>query len=230
MYLCGASTIDNLGVLELGENSQIYNEDSSNVSLINEPAGIISFAGSGSWASTYISVPVANNGSIEVDRGTLQLTAASPLGSITSKVWSATDFGQVKVNGAGTVGGTLKVRTNSGYNPPLNTTFQIVTTGVSGTFGTLNTGIPGGDSYQPSYSATAVTVTVLESPEFTSASSKAFPVTKPGSFTVTTVGHPTVSKITESGSLPNGVKFTDNGDGTATIAGTPAAGTRGAIR
>ncbi len=31
----------------------------------------------------------------------------------------------------------------------------------------------------------------------------------------------------KSGSLPTGVTFTDNGDGTATLAGTPSAGTRG---
>ena len=47
-----------------------------------------------------------------------------------------------------------------------------------------------------------------------------------GSFTVTTSGSPTPS-ISETGALPSGVTFTDNGDGTATLAGTPAAGTGG---
>ena len=42
-----------------------------------------------------------------------------------------------------------------------------------------------------------------------------------GTFSVTTSGFPTVSTITESGTLPAGVTFTDNGNGTATIAGTP---------
>ena len=32
--------------------------------------------------------------------------------------------------------------------------------------------------------------------------------------------------ITRTGTLPTGVTFTDNSDGTATIAGTPAAGTQ----
>ena len=41
---------------------------------------------------------------------------------------------------------------------------------------------------------------------------------------MTTTGIPTAA-ITESGSLPSGVTFTDNGDGTATLAGTPAPGT-----
>ena len=33
--------------------------------------------------------------------------------------------------------------------------------------------------------------------------------------------------LTESGALPAGLTFTDNGNGTATIAGTPAAGSGG---
>jgi len=46
------------------------------------------------------------------------------------------------------------------------------------------------------------------------------------STTVHTTGIPTAA-ITETGALPTGLTFTDNGDGTATIAGTPAAGTGG---
>ncbi len=44
--------------------------------------------------------------------------------------------------------------------------------------------------------------------------------------TVHTTGIPTAA-ITETGALPTGLTFTDNGDGTATIAGTPAAGSGG---
>ena len=47
-----------------------------------------------------------------------------------------------------------------------------------------------------------------------------------GTFTVTATGNPTAT-FTETGALPAGVTFTDNGDGTATLAGTPAAGTGG---
>ena len=48
----------------------------------------------------------------------------------------------------------------------------------------------------------------------------------PGTFTVTTTGFPTPT-LTETGTLPAGVTFVDNGNGTATLAGTPAAGTAG---
>ena len=47
-----------------------------------------------------------------------------------------------------------------------------------------------------------------------------------GTFTVTTTGFPTAA-LSETGALPTGVTFVDNGDGTATLAGTPAAGTGG---
>ena len=43
-----------------------------------------------------------------------------------------------------------------------------------------------------------------------------------GSFTLsTTGGFPLDSALTEVGALPAGVSFLDNGDGTATISGTP---------
>ena len=50
-------------------------------------------------------------------------------------------------------------------------------------------------------------------------------VGSPFSFTVTTTGAPAAA-LTETGALPSGITFTDNGNGTATIAGTAAAGSR----
>ena len=69
-----------------------------------------------------------------------------------------------------------------------------------------------------------LTITIQQPPAITSASSTAFTVGTPGTFSVTTTGSPT-AKITESGALPSGVTFVDGGNGTATLAGTPAAGT-----
>jgi hypothetical protein len=45
--------------------------------------------------------------------------------------------------------------------------------------------------------------------------------------TVTTTGYPTASVSDGGASLPNGVTFVDNGDGTATLSGTPDSGTAG---
>jgi hypothetical protein len=64
-------------------------------------------------------------------------------------------------------------------------------------------------------------------PAFTSAAGTTFTTNTPGSFTVTTSGVPTPT-FSESGALPSGVIFVDNGDGTATLSGTPAGGTGGA--
>ena len=63
-------------------------------------------------------------------------------------------------------------------------------------------------------------------PAITSAASASSIVGTAFSFTVTTTGAPTAS-LTETGSLPAGVSFKDNGDGTATISGTPASGSGG---
>lgn len=71
-------------------------------------------------------------------------------------------------------------------------------------------------------------LTVTKRPAISSGDAASFVVGTAGSFTVTTApGYPTATTVTETGTLPSGVSFTDNGDGTATMAGTPAAGTTG---
>ncbi len=63
-------------------------------------------------------------------------------------------------------------------------------------------------------------------PTITSPAAAQFVAGTAGSFTVVGTGYPAPT-ITESGALPTGVTFTDNGDGTAAVSGTPAAGTQG---
>lgn len=69
------------------------------------------------------------------------------------------------------------------------------------------------------------TLYVDTAPTITSAPSTTFDVGVSGTFTVTTSGYPAVSSLTDSGTLPTGVSFVNNGNGTATISGTPASGT-----
>jgi hypothetical protein len=71
------------------------------------------------------------------------------------------------------------------------------------------------------------TLTVDQAPAITSADSATFTIGQANTFTVTTTGFPTPA-LSETGTLPIGVTFVDNGNGTATLAGTPAAGTVGA--
>ena len=61
-----------------------------------------------------------------------------------------------------------------------------------------------------------------QAPSITSANGTTFTAGTAGSFTVTATGIPTPT-LAESGSLPSGVTFHDNGDGTATLAGTASA-------
>jgi len=92
---------------------------------------------------------------------------------------------------------------------PLST-FTLTITGVSGSL----------------VSTTNVNVTITASGVFTSANSTSFTVGSAGSFTVTTAGS-SAPALSETGALPYGVSFLDNRNGTATLSGTPAAGTGG---
>jgi|HubBroStandDraft_5_1064220.scaffolds.fasta_scaffold03959_4 hypothetical protein len=64
------------------------------------------------------------------------------------------------------------------------------------------------------------TLTVGAAPQITSTDQTEFVLGNAGSFTVTATGDPT-PMITERGPLPSGLIFQDNGNGTATISGTP---------
>ncbi len=70
------------------------------------------------------------------------------------------------------------------------------------------------------------TLTILPdvAPAFTSANHATFTVGVAGSFTVTTTGTPTATISMTGGSKPASVTIVDNGNGTATISGTPVAG------
>jgi VCBS repeat-containing protein len=71
-----------------------------------------------------------------------------------------------------------------------------------------------------------LTITINEAPTITSANSLALQAGVSNPFTVTTSGFPAPS-LGETGALPTGVTFVDNGNGTATIGGTAAQGSGG---
>jgi len=92
-----------------------------------------------------------------------------------------------------------------------------------------------GGSYPVTFTATAsgrppvtqaFTLTVNQAPAITSTNATTFVVGTAGTFTVTSTGFPT-PQLTAGGALPAGVTFIDNGNGTATLAGTPQAGSAG---
>jgi hypothetical protein len=106
--------------------------------------------------------------------------------------------------------------------------------GGGGGYGALMGGGGAGSSYstndytiQPSEGDGSVTITyVVPNPYLDGVPKVTFPTQQAATFTVCTAATPTAS-INEAGTLPTGVSFLDNGDGTATLAGTAAAGTEG---
>lgn len=117
---------------------------------------------------------------------------------------------------------------------PAGVTFTSGANGTGTLSGTPATGSQG--TYPLTISATngvgaaatqSFVLSVDNNAAITSAATTTFEVGLAGTFTVTTTGTPPVTSITRTGTLPAGVTFTYNGNGTGTLAGTPAAGTRG---
>jgi PKD repeat protein len=71
-------------------------------------------------------------------------------------------------------------------------------------------------------------IEVQSSPLITSDESTTFLAGTTNTFNVTSTGYP-VPTLTYSGTLPDGVAFSDNGDGTATLSGIPESGTGGSF-
>jgi fibronectin-binding autotransporter adhesin len=157
------------------------------------------------------------------------LTAVTPVPTPPSFTSAPSTTFTVGVNGSFNV-------TANGVPSPTISESGTLPTGVTFTAGVLG-GMPAagqGGTYNITFTATNAsgtqtqnfTLSVNGPPNITSADSDSFALGTNGSFTVTTTGTPT-AVLTETGSLPNNVTFKDNHDGTATIAGTPAAGTAG---
>jgi hypothetical protein len=134
-------------------------------------------------------------------------SAISPL------VVSAADSSSTATIVAWSDGGTLP--------PGLSIDNTGTVTGTPSATGTYSVTLTATDDSGYDGSAT-FTWTVVQPPSITSAASTNFLAGNPGTFTVTTSGYPTAS-LSETGALPSGVSFHDNGDGTATIAGTTTA-------
>jgi hypothetical protein len=75
----------------------------------------------------------------------------------------------------------------------------------------------------PATQSVSLQGTGTQAPSITSVNNATFVVNSAGSFTVTSTGFPTPA-LSESGGLPTGVTFMDNGDGTGSLSGTPSAG------
>ena len=186
-------------------------------------------AGSG---GAYPIVITANNGVSPnaTQSFTLTVNQAPAISSANSTTFKLGTQGSFSVTTTGFPNSTLS---ESGTLPNgvtftgnANGTATLAGTPAAGSGGTYPILITAGNGILPN-ATQSFTLTVNQSPAITSANSTTFAAGTQGSFSVTTTGFPN-STLSESGTLPSGVTFTNNSNGTATLAGTPAAGSGGA--
>jgi hypothetical protein len=210
------------------------------------PSGV-TFVDNGTGTATLSGTPAAGTG------GTypLTITASNGVGANATQSFTLTVDAVPAITSASstsfttTTAGSFTVQ-STGYPTPALSESGALPSGVTfvdngtGTATLSGTPAPGTQGSYPltitasngvapnaTQSFTLTVVPFSQSPVISSASSTNFLVTTAGSFTVQTSGIPTPS-VSETGALPSGVTFVDNGDGTATLSGTPAAGTSGA--
>ncbi len=156
------------------------------------------------------------------------------------------DLGAIESNGAAP---SISSSNSTVLQPNANGSFTITTTGT-GTITLTQTGtLPAGVTFHDNGDGTATlggtpteggvfnltveavngfpgaqsqqfTLTVQGSPTVSSSNHTNFQMENAGTFTVTSSAHP-VATLSVIGTLPNGVTFVDNNDGTGTLAGTP---------
>ncbi len=207
------------------------------------PAGV-SFTDNGNGTATIGGTPAANSG------GTYSVSIVATNAYGTATTTYALTVGQPPtVTGpssatytVGSPGATLSY-TTTGYPTPAlsasglpagvaltdngNGTASISGTAAAGTGG-VHLVVINADNGVGAPATTGLTLTVNEAPQVTGPTTATYVVGfagTPQTFT-TTVGYPAAA-MSEIGTLPVGIAFTDNGDGTATLSGTPAAHTGG---
>lgn len=110
------------------------------------------------------------------------------------------------------------------FTSPTSITVNVSTVGA--TTGSKNVTVTNPDGQAVTSNGLLTITAASVAPAITSAASTTFTTGIAGSFSVTASGTPTPA-ITRTGALPSGVGFVDNGNGTATLSGTAAAGTGG---
>jgi hypothetical protein len=199
------------------------------------PNGVTFTPGTGTLAGTpatgtggtyTLTFKATNSVSSATQTFTLTVDQAPAITSASSTTFSVGGAGSFSVTASGypapTLSETGALPTGVTFTPGTGTLAGTPAAGTAGTYPITFTASNGVGS-----NATQIfTLTVDTAPVITSANGTTFTVGAAGTFTVTTTGTPTPS-ITVTGALPSGVNFTDNGNGTATLAGTPAADTGG---
>ncbi|HEY8301486.1 MAG TPA: putative Ig domain-containing protein [Jatrophihabitans sp.] len=208
------------------------------VSFADPPgdATVTSTAGthSASFSSGQASIDYHSNTTLGPDDDAVTLdnaTVTAPIEVDAAPVITSANSAHFSTGGAGTF-----TVTTTGYPAPAlsesgslpsgltfvdkgNGTAELSGTPDAGSAGSYPITVTASNSSGPSATQT-LTISVGTPPAITSSKAAKFTIGSAGTFTVTTTGEPAPS-ITESGTLPAGLKFTDAGTGSATISGTP---------
>lgn len=181
----------------------------------------------------------ATVGAFSVVSGNIAVSQPPAITSAASTTFTVGTNGSFQVTASGYPASTFSDTAFTGCTP------ATLPSGVTLSSGGLLSGTPAantGGTYTVCVVATngvspnatqKFTLTVDQAPSITSGNGATFTTGSAGTFTVTTTGFPT-DTITDTNftgctqqTLPSGVTFTDNGNNTATLSGTPAAGTGG---
>jgi len=145
-------------------------------------------------------------------------SATFVVGKVGSFLITTTGFPRAALSEIGTLPAGVTFTDNGNGTATLGGTPKASSTSVSPYTITIQAGNGVGTIVTQTF-----TLTINQKPAIISAASASFTVGQQGSFTFTTTGFPAAT-LSETGALPAGLTWTDNGDGTATLSGTPLAG------
>ncbi len=196
----------------------------------NPGTGVLSGTPAAGTGGTYAITFTATNGIVPdaVQNFTLTVNQAPAITSANSTTFTVGTAGTFTVTATGFPAPTFSETGALPAGVTLSAAGVLSGTPAAGTGGTYPITITAANGVGAN-ATQSFTLTVNQAPAITSANSTTFTVGTAGTFTVTTTGVPSAAAmaISETGALPTGVTFVNNNDGTATLAGTPAAGTGG---
>jgi sugar lactone lactonase YvrE len=196
--------------------------------ILNATTGVLSGSPAAGTGGTYSLTLTASNGigTNATQSFTLTIDQAPAITSASSATFTVGTAGTFTVTATGypapTLSETGTLPSGITFNAPTGVLSGTPAAGTGGTYNLTFTASNG----TPTNATQSFTLTVDQAPAITSAASTIFTVGAAGTLMVTASGYPTAS-LSESGALPSGVSFTNNGNGTATLAGTPASGAAG---
>src|SRR5664280_1525031 len=223
---CDASSATTCLSTPATESSLLASESRIKLShvLANNPrvgyAHQTNLIGGSNAANGYTLLTLLNNMLTQYDAWT---SAAAPLVQMTD-VTEAQVLGQQSAWAAAQTAGSVKATETNGVVTVPNASGSPVSVPVTAPAGTSYGGQL--STWTPIAAGASLTLTEHVAPTIISANTASSIVGTPFSVTVYTTGEPAPA-ITETGALPAGMTFVDNGNGTATLGGTAAKGSGG---